>query len=416
MWGNTHSSFFLNSNLEIAVWSISAHQRAAKVFAVYLAHGSTAMVCIIAALPHYGAESRPPRSRLMTVARKLKFAAFYFYLKLLRARRVEQVLGPLEQQFFAQASGLREGQAGFDLPEGRSVRNAFWIRGSFADGEIAPQLDALVISRQLKFGNAILQLTNAIQVAQQLGVRKIYHRGFDFLSDRAQAGEINILKGIPENENYLASSFFPNALLARLCTSPELRYQTARKLAPWLTLQHSRAASMDTQRHLYMHIRAGDIFTKSTPHPAYGQPPLAFYTRIVRMEPWEKVVLVFENRLNPVIDALTAFLASERIPCEIQSRDLDADAARLLEAENIVIGRGTFVYPMLCISEKVRRVFCFDSDSADEWGLDKSDIQFVRVVDKTGTYRNSVLKHWLNNEEQRRLMLNYREDELAFAG
>lgn len=351
----------------------------------------------------------------MTIARKLKFAAFYLYLKLLRARRGAPLLGPLEQQLIAQLRAVQGAPADPELPEARSVRNAFWIRGRFGKGEIAPQLKALVISRQLKFGNAILQLTNAIQVARQLSVGKIYHRGFDFLSDRAQVGQITLVKGAPEHENYLASSFFPNALLEKICLSPEPRYQIARSLAPWLTLQRSRTTTLDTRRHLYIHIRAGDIFAKSTPHPLYGQPPLAFYIFVLRTEPWEKVVLVFENRLNPVIDALMAFLASERIPCEIQSRNLDADAARLLEAENIVIGRGTFVYPMLCISDNVRRVFCFESDGADEWGLHQSGIQFVRVIDKTGTYRDNVLKRWLNNKEQRALMLNYSEDNLALA-
>ena len=373
------------------------------------------LVCIIAGLPHSRATDSPPLKPPMTIARKLKFAAFYLYLKLLRARRGAPVLGPLEQQLLEQRRVALGAPANAELPEARSVRNAFWIRGSFAQGEIAPQLQALVISRQLKFGNAILQLTNAIQVAQALKIGKIYHRGFDFLSDRAQIGSITLLKGAPSHENYLASSFFPNALLEKICVAPEPRYQIARHLAPWLTLQHSRIAKLDTSRHLYIHIRAGDIFTKATPHPLYGQPPLAFYTCLLRLEPWEKVVLVFENRHNPVIDALMAFLASECIPYEIQSRQLDADAARLLEAENIVIGRGTFVYPMLCISEKVRRVFYFETDGADEWGLYQSGIQFVQVIDKAGTYRDSVLKRWLNNAEQRALMLNYSDANLALA-
>ncbi len=401
--GNMNFSCFLCGNYRIT----------APLHGVIPAFGEETMVCIIPVSPHTGAlhDPEPVPSRLMTIARKLKFAAFYLYLKLLRARRRGQVLGPREQHWYAQQRAAQGEQADLDAPEARSVRNAFWIRGRFAEGEL--QLNALVVSRQLKFGNAILQLTNAIQLAQQLGVHKIYHRGFDFLSNRAQVGTITLLKGAPEHENYLASSFFPNALLNNICRSPEPRYQIARQLAPWLTLQHGRTASGDTRRHLYIHLRAGDVFEKSTPHPLYGQPPLSFYTLILRMERWEKVVLVFENRRNPVIDALMAFLISERIPVEIQSRDLDTDAARLLEAENIVIGRGTFVYPMLCISDNVRRVFCFESDGAEEWGLNQSGIQFIRVVDQTGKYRDSVLRRWLNNAEQRALMLNYSEDNLA---
>ena len=99
----------------------------------------------------------------MTIARKIKFAAFYLYLKLLRGGRGAQVLGPLEWRFYTQVCATQVLDAGLDMPEARSVRNALWIRGDFSDGDIASQRDALVVSRQLKFGNAILQLTNAIE-------------------------------------------------------------------------------------------------------------------------------------------------------------------------------------------------------------------------------------------------------------
>ena len=113
----------------------------------------------------------------MTIARKIKFTAFYLYLKLLRSGHPSQMLGSLEQRFYAQLCRAQNRQVAGEI----SARNAFWIKGSFNEGFIAPQLDALVVSRQLKFGNAILQLTNAIQLARQLGVRKIYHRGYIFL-------------------------------------------------------------------------------------------------------------------------------------------------------------------------------------------------------------------------------------------
>jgi hypothetical protein len=61
-----------------------------------------AMVCIIVQLLHSWAQYSPTLKPPMTIARKLKFAAFYLYLKLLRARRGAPVLGPLEQQLLAQ--------------------------------------------------------------------------------------------------------------------------------------------------------------------------------------------------------------------------------------------------------------------------------------------------------------------------
>jgi hypothetical protein len=68
---------------------------------------------------------------------------------------------------------------------------------------------------------------------------------------------------------------------------------------------------------------------------------------------------------------------------------------------------------MLCLSNKVRQVFYFEENGADEWGLEESKIRFIKLVDTEGEYKNTVLTRWLNTDAQRSLMLNYPEEKIA---
>ncbi len=75
---------------------------------------------------------------------------------------------------------------------------------------------------------------------------------------------------------------------------------------------------------LLIHIRSGDIFsTWVAPH--YPQPPLAFYKLVIQRLLAEKriasIKMVFENRLNPVIPALEAYIAEPRCPADDAERN-----------------------------------------------------------------------------------------------
>jgi hypothetical protein len=349
----------------------------------------------------------------MRLIRKINFLVFYLRLKWLRTGDDSQGLGDIERRLYAEAAALSGLEANQCNPDLTSARDCFWILGDFTHNSLLAQIDSLVITRCLKFGNAIIQLTNAVNVAKQLGISKIYHRGYDFLNDDAIIDGVVIQRGIPKNKNCLASSFFPNQLLGVLCVNAEPRYKTVRKLAPFLKFEQENIINENSDV-LYIHIRSGDIFSKSKPHPAYGQPPLSFYKKIILSHDWRKIVMIFENLENPVIEKLIYFLESKNIFFEIQSTNIMKDMECILSAENIVIGYGTFVYPIICLSNKIRKVFFFEKNQIEEWGLDKSKIQFTRLVDSNGGYRNSVLKRWINTDDQKDLMLNYPEENIEF--
>jgi hypothetical protein len=287
----------------------------------------------------------------------------------------------------------------------------FKLFGNFDESPVAQQVDAMVIPKRKRFGNALLQLVDAYNIARQLGIRKIYHRGYPFLKDIAHIEGVELVKGIPSSsENYLIGDFFQNKVLLNLCQAPLDRWKVMRSLAAFITLDSSHQEASECEAGtLFVHLRSGDIFKKTPPHRDYGQPPLAFYTKIIRSQPWRKVHLVFEDQFNPVIPALQRFMSEAGISYETHSGDIHHDVEVLLRAKNLVIARGTFIYPILCISKYIEQVFYFEVDEHSLWGLQNSPIQFHKCIDLGETYRETILTEWKNNAEQNALMLDYPE-------
>jgi hypothetical protein len=335
----------------------------------------------------------------------LRFVSFFLKHKLRRLMGVGKKLSAIELRFCAEnkidTSTIHSGIM-------------FGFFGQFDDAPVVQQIHALVIPKRKRFGNALLQLADAYNIARGLGVYKIYHRGYSFLNDVANVGGITFVKGVPKTEeNYLIGDFYQNHALLDVCTDNLDRWEIVHAMAGYMTL--SLVTQTDDSLYeptLYIHLRSGDIFKKTPPHRDYGQPPLAFYTKIIRSQPWGKVHLVFEDQFNPVIAALQRFLSESGIPYETHSGDIHHDVEVLLRAKNLVIARGTFIYPILCISKYIDQVFYFEVDEHSLWGLQNSPIHFHKCTDLGETYRATILMEWKNNAEQNALMLDYPESQI----
>lgn len=332
----------------------------------------------------------------------IRFVIFFLRHKVRRLLGVSKKLQAIEIRFCIENK---------INPVGLPSDHIFGLFGTFNQSALVGQIDALVVPKRKRFGNALLQLADAYNIARQLGVRKIYHRGYSFLNDVALVDGIEFVKGVPKvAENYLIGDFYQNNTLLNLCTDKLDRWEIVHAMTDHMSLnlsapEHEKQEAQD----LYIHLRSGDIFKKTPPHRDYGQPPLAFYTKIIRSQPWTKVYLVFEDQFNPVIPALKSFLSESGIPCETHSGDIHQDIEVLLRAKNLVIARGTFIYPILCISKNIDQVFYFEIDEHSLWGLQNSPIHFHRCIDLESTYRSTILVEWKNDAEQNAMMIDYAE-------
>jgi hypothetical protein len=165
------------------------------------------------------------------------------------------------------------------------------------------------------------------------------------------------------------------------------------------------ASTTDQTPHLTIHVRGGDVFGPRKPK-AYGQPPLAFYELILNAKRWAGVTVVHQDLLNPVIPGILALCKTLGIDAVSQSGTIQEDLAVLLGATHLVAGRGTFAPAVAGLAKDCHEVFYFEDKCT--MVPPRSDVHFVRVVDRDKGFTSAVLsRNWQNTPEQTALMLDY---------
>ena len=165
---------------------------------------------------------------------------------------------------------------------------------------------------------------------------------------------------------------------------------------------------------LVIHLRGGDAYGGTRFLLNHGQPPLSYYTKIIRSRPWKEVLLVHQGRAMPTLEPIREFCARSDLPCRTQSLSLGEDLKTLLRARVLVAGRGSFIPQVVGLSRCVREVFTYESG----FGLpvNRRFIRIHQVTDSSDQYRKAVLaNNWKNTPSQRQLMVDYPEDTLTLS-
>lgn len=165
------------------------------------------------------------------------------------------------------------------------------------------------------------------------------------------------------------------------------------------------------ENDLVIHLRSGDIFVQK-PHRRYGQPPLAFYKKIIELQSWNSISIVFENKLNVVIEPLIDFSMSVCNDVRQISSDIKSDIEYLLRAKVLIASRGTFCKAIVALSKNISEVYYFEN-FFNTGG--NPHVNCIKVFDEQGLYLSEVLScNWQNTDFQRNLMLNYPTSALKF--
>ncbi|WP_318285998.1 discoidin domain-containing protein [Limnospira fusiformis] len=263
------------------------------------------------------------------------------------------------------------------------------------ENHIISDITAVFIEKPGRFGNSIIQLSNAYQVAKSIGVYKIYLPNFWYIKSgttNTQSGFEIINVNTPDfyhEKIVLEGMFFDYQVWSKLAPksiSPPNTYLNMIDLGEAFNLKHSQPLN---QQDLVIHIRSGDIF--KNPHLNYGQPPLSFYQKIIQHQSWHSINLVFEDKLNHIIEPLIDFCQSQCTVVRQMSNDLRADIEYLLRAKTLVASRGSFCPAIATISKNLETVYYFEG-SFSVFSLDNPNVSCVRVIDKKGTYKSKVLK------------------------
>ncbi len=299
--------------------------------------------------------------------------------------------------------------AGFDLvmkaPYAIVNPSAFFLAGQ-------SHLTHLRLSKWLKFGNSIEQLHHLFYLAALYHIHRIVLPPSRVIQGRTvEEFEVTTSEDSTESGLGLAGLFYYLDPLG-LDRPTESHLPNAQRyirplLAPSLQVADPRVGEND----LVLHFRAGDVFRHPVAH--YGQPPLAYYLGSIERERPQRTWLVFEDRANPCVDAVEAWLQKHRLEAFTQSGSLEEDLRVLLSARRLVIGHGTFGSSIAMLSNHLRRLYTFQCQTWDVMPLPK--VEMVQGVDVAGAYTSAILsQNWKASPEQRELMLSYPSEALHF--
>ncbi|MGH6893984.1 MAG: hypothetical protein ACREEP_17195 [Dongiaceae bacterium] len=221
-----------------------------------------------------------------------------------------------------------------------------------------------------RFGNHVKTITHAVILARQLAIRRVYLKPLDHFEIAApiHADGVTLLpEHMLEQEQagaMLSGSFYhqpPFGEHMEIVREEDGAWAIRNFVRPLFRrkLQAPTFAPGDTDRAI--HIRAGDIFASPRPHLHYVQPPLAFYQLCVGFARERlgitRVILLYENELNPCIGALKAWPREIDLPFLVQSADLAEDLAVLMAARHCVFGTRTFGPAIIKLSDCMATVF-----------------------------------------------------------
>ena len=296
-------------------------------------------------------------------------------------------------------------------------------------GNVQSAIIGLEISTPARFGNLLLQYTNAILLAEKTALRYI-KLGWHELTDLVAPVSVGRLIFLPSNTPlptegaFVSGGFFDYGLspfspiLAPLDEPDEIEYTRVGReiIRPYLLTAFSVSKEAHPEDELTIHIRSGDIFSGDPIVSGYRQPPMVFYTLVINKLFAEgtirRVRLVFEDRGNPCVDAVEAFLAERGIPFRGQSGTLAEDLSALIDAPHLAFGFGTFGYAVCRLSARIKTLHFFAPELCGRYVNVPSIERVFEVQDQQGRYMRAFEQVWFNTPDQRDLMLSYPSEAL----
>lgn len=106
------------------------------------------------------------------------------------------------------------------------------------------------------------------------------------------------------------------------------------------------------ENDIVIHIRSGDIFS-SKPHPNYVPPPLSYYTKEIDKCKYEKIHIVCEDTINPVVNELLKLYKN----AVYEKNTLEKDIRIILGATNIIFSVGTFIPALMLLSNNNKYLY-----------------------------------------------------------
>jgi len=271
-------------------------------------------------------------------------------------------------------------------------------------------VDVVLINSVGRLGNSIIQLGNALQTAKTLGSTRIKYFRWDAIQNAAIRFDgvvVSMLKTSKPTNGEITKLIWRTQAFKSGAINFELQEDRPPSWAQGLStaLGRENAAIETAPLQLTIHLRSGDVFEQA-PHPAYGQPPYAFYRRVLEHKRWKLVHIATEDDKNPCLADIQQWCDENGVAVSVSGATLSQTLDVLGASSHIAIGTGTFVPAVQLLDNNPRTFYVFANDPHPLL-LCKGNRVFL-VEDITRSYCTEVMQmNWANTERQRWLMKNY---------
>ena len=210
-------------------------------------------------------------------------------------------------------------------------------------------IDNLFIDSKYRFGNLLVLLNKIIFYCEILKCKKILLRKTNsiFIKNKIKDDEFNLTIEVINSSRKIKlkntlSFYFPYAFFNFLEIRPENRFYIIKK-----EILKNLPFIETKKNELYIHIRGGDIFIKA--HKPYSQPPYCFYKTIINENKFNKIFIISQDKLNPIVNKLI-----EEFPKIIfRKNKIELDLAYLAYSYNIVGSISSFLIGIIKLNDNL---------------------------------------------------------------
>ncbi len=293
------------------------------------------------------------------------------------------------------------------------VNRRFEICGDLARAA-SGKLDYFWVPPAGQFGNNLIQMLNAIAVAEKAGIATLYHP-FPWLPAQVTTDRgLLILRSPPDLANGLAgvrNGFFVSRGAAWQDMKPVDYLDVIQRVIRPNLAWHPVGRGRDV---VTVHVRGGDVMIDRNPNSWHWQPPLAFYTKAItsalELTQRSAVQVVSVDRSNPILDELEEWALNQGLETDVSSGSFSTDAARLLSADYMVASNSSFAHGLALLSTNLRG-FWFFRNAFHFRSLVLAGVDVTRGQDLSGTYIPGG--EWRNTIAQRREMVLHPEEDVV---
>ena len=278
-------------------------------------------------------------------------------------------------------------------------------------------IDIIYLNNESRFGNMLVLLNKLIFYSEIIGVNKIILNRTNnlYIKNSIFDEKYNLTIEVYNDndteyyiEQYTYANYLPNLFFIFFNIRVENRFDVIKNEIlnnlPKVKINH---------HDLYIHIRGGDIFSDDALNPgyspSYAQYPFCFYKKVIEKNKFNKIYIISEDKLNPVINQLI-----KRYPKIINysNHTLEKDISYLAHAYNIIGSVSSFIISIIKLNSNLKFFWEYDIYQMEQklYHLHHSIYDFPRNytifrMEPSEQYKK-YMYIWSRTKEQIKIMFN----------